>query len=62
MVCVCTPDFSALRATFFFPSTLRGPVDFSHGFQRLIASAWRRLRSSLQLMASCSRFISPLRQ
>lgn len=39
------PPFQAFREAFAFPSGVLGPVDFNHGFHRLIASACRDRRS-----------------
>jgi hypothetical protein len=40
--------FTAFAAQMALPSAVLGPVDFSHGFQRLIASACFFLLSSVQ--------------
>lgn len=45
------PPFHALRATFAFPLTDLGPVDFSHGRHRLISSACRARRSAVHPFA-----------
>ena len=46
--CARWPPFQALRDTRALPSGVLGPVDCSHGLQRLICSACRRLRSNVQ--------------
>lgn len=46
--CARCPPFQALRLTRSLPSSVVGPVDCSHGFQRLMASACRCLRSNVQ--------------
>lgn len=48
--CRC-PPCQALRDTRALPSGVLGPVDCSHGFQRLICSACRCLRSNVQGVA-----------
>ena len=45
------PPFQAFRDTRALPSGVDGPVDCSHGFQRLISSACRCLRSKVQPFA-----------
>lgn len=49
--CWRTLPLSALRATLALPAALVGPVDRSHGLQRLMASACRCLRSGVQGVA-----------
>lgn len=49
--CARCPPFQALRDTIALPSGVLGPVDCSHGFQRLICSACRCLRSNVQGVA-----------
>ena len=46
--CARWPPFQALRETLSRPSGVVGPVDCSHGFHRLMASACLRLRSNVQ--------------
>ena len=46
--CARCPPCQALRDTLALPSGVAGPVDCSHGFQRLMASACLRLRSKVQ--------------
>lgn len=49
--CCRCPPLQALRATTCLPSSVLGPVDCSHGRQRLISSACRCRRSMLQPFA-----------
>ena len=49
--CARCPPCQALRDTLALPSAVLGPVDCSHGFQRLICSACRCLRSNVQGVA-----------
>ena len=49
--CCRRPPFQALRETSALPSGVLGPVDRSHGLQRLINSACRCLRSGDQVVA-----------
>ena len=49
--CARWPPFQALRDTRALPSGVLGPVDCSHGLQRLICSACRCLRSNVQPFA-----------
>lgn len=49
------PPFQALRATFAFPSSDLGPVDFSHGRQLCISSDCLRQRSGVHPFL-CIRF------
>ena len=49
--CARCPPFQALRDTRALPSGVLGPVDCSHGLQRLICSACRCLRSNVQGVA-----------
>lgn len=49
--CARCPPCQALRDTRALPSGVLGPVDCSHGFQRLICSACRCLRSNVQPFA-----------
>ena len=49
--CARCPPCQALRDTLALPSCVLGPVDCSHGFQRLICSACRCLRSNVQGVA-----------
>ena len=52
--CARWPPFQALRETLSRPSGVVGPVDCSHGFQRLMASACLRLRSNVQPLTMIS--------
>lgn len=49
--CARCPPCQALRDTRTLPSGVLGPVDCSHGLQRLICSACRCLRSNVQGVA-----------
>ena len=49
--CARCPPCQALRDTRALPSGVLGPVDCSHGLQRLICSACRCLRSNVQGVA-----------
>lgn len=49
--CARCPPCQALRDTLALPSGVLGPVDCSHGLQRLICSACRCLRSGVQGVA-----------
>jgi hypothetical protein len=49
--CCRWPPVQALRLTRALPSCDLGPVDLAHGFQCLINSACRALRSSVQVVA-----------
>lgn len=45
------PPLSPLRDDVALPASVLGPVDLSHGFQRLIASACFALRSGVHPLA-----------
>ncbi len=53
--CARCPPCQALRDARALPSAVLGPVDCSHGFQLLIASACRPRRSGVQDVAAAMR-------